>query len=61
MTEKKCAFCGSTRNVVYEDPAQGPVCQTCWFVAGDEDEKEEKPAKGRPGEAPEEPDRGSGR
>ncbi|MBI3080822.1 MAG: hypothetical protein HYY89_05535 [candidate division NC10 bacterium] len=70
MTVKRCAFCGSTRNVTYEDPSKGPVCQTCWFLAGDEGEKEEKeekeekgkkPARQGPGGAPEEPEEGTGR
>lgn len=66
MTVKRCAFCGSTRNVTYEDPSKGPVCQTCWFLAGDEGEEEEKekgkkPARQGPGGAPEEPEQGTGR
>ncbi len=71
MTVKRCAFCGSTRNVTYEDPSKGPVCQTCWFLAGDEGEGEEKkekekeegkkPARQGPGGAPEEPEEGTGR
>lgn len=62
MTEKRCAFCGSTRNVIYDDPTQGPVCQACWFVAGDEEEEEEKkPAQEGAEGGSEERDRESGR
>lgn len=61
MTDKRCAFCGGTRNVIYEDPVQGPVCQTCWFLAGDEDEEREKPARKGPGEGSGDPDEGTGR
>ena len=56
MTAKKCAFCGSTRNVTYEDPAIGPICQRCWLVAGDEEEGEKKKPGGQgPGGAKEDP------
>lgn len=45
---KKCAFCGSTSNVLYSDPEKGPVCQDCWFKLGQdlEDIEEEKKKRG---------------
>lgn len=57
MTDKRCAFCGSTRNVTYEDPSIGPICQRCWFVAGDEEEdgEKKKPGGQGPGGAQEDP------
>lgn len=45
---KKCAFCGSTTNVIFSDPEKGPVCQNCWLNLGQEleDIEEEKKKSG---------------
>lgn len=64
VTDKRCAFCGSTRNVTYEDPSKGPVCQRCWFVAGEEEEEDgekKKPGGQGPGGAQEDPKQETGR
>ncbi|MDH7499455.1 MAG: hypothetical protein QHH30_03630 [candidate division NC10 bacterium] len=44
---KKCAFCGSTSNVLYSDPEKGPVCQDCWFKLGQDLEDIEEEEKAR--------------
>jgi recombinational DNA repair protein (RecF pathway) len=54
---KKCAFCGSTSNVLYSDPEKGPVCQDCWFKLGQDLEDIEEEKKTPESERTEEKDR----